>query len=306
MNEQTQHAFLELEQYGVSNTEAKKILIKTLLDNGVRSPKGGWERATFDISRNGATNKVSFRELLADVKANGYESVSQSNADNRDEIFGGMFGITTPTMGFLKIESTYAGHTKSLTPPMTNIPVEMALSEDILFYREEACMYSDEYDFVMCTRYYRAYLTACISLVDAFINRHILIYNHSGIKSPVLDELKVTSRLEDRLNLFMAYSAGGSLNDINEGNQWTQFKALRRLRNEMTHINEPSLGYSIHEFAEHLNYVKKGIGGLLKLIRNKQGKPSLAFIERLYYAPLVYFNEITHKEDGNHIIKRRR
>lgn len=298
--------FLEIEEFHLSGGEAKRLLISTLLGNGVKSPQGGWERASFMFGPPENQENITFRELLLIVRRQGVLPHIQSPIDRSDEIFGGTFGISTPTMAIGSVTSTYAGFSRTLISPMADQPVERAISEDIMFYREEACLYSNEYDFEFCTRYYRAYLTSCIALVDAFINRHILHYNFQGITSDEFTELQRTSRLEDRLELFLRVSAGKDISAINGGVEWTHFKNLRRLRNEMTHINSPSLGYSIHEFADHFNYVRKGIGGLLGIIRHVQNKPSLTFIEKLRTAPFVYFNEIRHKADGNHFIKRRK
>lgn len=295
--------FLEIDDYHLSGSEAKREIIKALLKSGLKSPKGGWERATYNF---GAV-KVTFNQLYVETRKNGVIPFLQYNIDQSDEVFGGTrFGISTPTMGFNSVTSTYAGFTRKLTPPMTDQPVEFEITDDIMFYREESCLYSDEYDFTYCTRYYRAYLSSCISLIDAYINRHILIYKYKGLNTADFQLLQKTSRLEDRLELFLKIFGNTDLSAINGGVEWIHFKELRRLRNEMTHINSPSLGYSIHEFADHFNYVRKGIGGLLKLIRKAQGKESLSFIERLRTAPIVYFNEITHKGDGKHIIKRRK
>lgn len=296
-------AFLEIEEFHCSKSEAKRNVINALIKNGVKSPKGGWERSSYKFGN----TDVTFNELYMKARKSGVIPYIQFNIDQKDDIFGGArMGISTPTIGFGLVTSTYAGYTKTLTPPMSDQPVEFEITEDILFYRNESCLYSDEYDFKFCTRYYRAYLSACISLIDAFINRHILIYKFNGLDTADFQLLQQTSRLEDRLELFIKISSGKSLTAINGGEEWIHFKNLRRLRNEMTHINSASLGYSIHEFAEHFNYVRKGIGGLLKLIRQAQGKESLTFIERLRTAPIIYFNEITHGATGKHIVKRRK
>jgi hypothetical protein len=294
--------FLEMEEYHTSKGEAKKIVVKNFLEDGIKSPKGGWERASFVINN----QNVTFKELMDSVRASGIMPFTQFKKDRADDIFGGTFGISTPTMAFGQVTSTYAGYTRILTPPMTDQPVESELSEDIMFYREEACLFSDEYDFVFCTRYYRAYLTACISIIDAFINRHILMYKYKGWKTNEIEDLQKTGRLEERVNKFLLMTTGKDISSINGGDEWSHFKKIRALRNEMTHINGPTLGYSIPEFAEHFNYVRKGVGGLLYKIRELQGKTSLSFIEQLKTAPIVYFNEITHKSNGNHIIKRRK
>ncbi|MBI2271933.1 MAG: hypothetical protein HYU69_16450 [Bacteroidetes bacterium] len=298
--------FLEIEENHLSIGEAKRLVTETLLNNGIKSPKGGWERASFLFGPPDKQETVTFQKLFSIARKHGVVAYIQGNIDRTDDIFGGTFGISSPTMAFGTISSSYAGFSRILKPPMTDQPVEYEISEDIMFYREEICLFSNEYDFTFCTRYYRAYLTSCIALVDAFINRHILLYKFRGQNSQEFEELQRTSRLEDRLELFLKVSTGKDLTAINGGAEWIHFKNLRRLRNEMTHINSPSLGYSITEFAEHLNYAKKGVGGLLRLIRQLQGKQSLGFIEKVRTAPIIYFNEITHKADGKHIIKRRK
>jgi hypothetical protein len=295
--------FLDIELNRQSTERAKRTVIDYLIFEGIQSPQGGWERSKFNLGTDGP---VSFNQLVTSTREFGTVPYIQAKIDNTDEIFGGTFGFATPTALFGTVSSTYAGFTRTLISPMLDQPVEDGLAEDILFYREESCLYSDEYDFIFCTRYYRAYLSACISLVDAFINRHILIWTFKKISHPDLETLKTTTRLEDRLELFLKIAVGKDLTSINGGVEWQHFKKLRVLRNGITHISGPSLGYSIHEFAEHYNYVKTGIGGLLYNIRKLQGKMSLGFIERLRTAPSVFFNEITHREDGKHIIKRRK
>ncbi len=306
MSENDEPYFLEIEEKLLSKAEARKLLIETLLRNGIKSPKGGWEKSSYNFGQGEKLHTKSFNELISELKQNGIVSFIQGNIDTSDPIFGGTFGIAIPTMLMGPVTSTYAGHSRSLMPPMTDSPVEMQLSEDILFYREEACLFSNEYDFTFCTRYYRAYLTSCVALVDAFINRHILMYKFQGRLVNEFEEVNKISRLEERLNKFLQVDTGHDLSSINNGVEWLHFKNIRRLRNEMTHINSPTLGYSITEFADHFNYVKKGIGGLLKLIRELQGRQSLGFIEKLRLAPLIYFNEIIHKNDGNHLIKRKK
>lgn len=294
--------FLEIEEYHFSIGGAKKRVTQALLDFGVKSPKGGWDKASFKIGQ----QEISFKELVKTVRETGVVFPIQNIIDNNDSFFCGRFGFSTPTMQLGEITTMYAGFSKTLKAPMTDQLVEIEISEDIMFYRQEACLYSNEDDFTFCTRYYRAYLASCIALIDAFINRHILLYKSDGHQSETFDLLQKTSRLEDRLNLFLQVDNGHKIEDINKGVEWIHFKELRRLRNEMTHINSPSLGYSIADFAEHFNYVREGVGGLLKLIRGLQGKTTLSFIEKLRTAPIIYFNEITPKADGNYIVKRKK
>jgi len=297
--------FLELGKYHLSEQQARQSVIDLLFATGSKSPKGGWDKSKITTGPPDHQESTTFRELVKITRNSGVVEPVQKHLDRSDDIFGGTFSLSTPSSMVGQVSTSYAGYTKIFKPPMTHTPVETALSEDILFYREETCLWSNEYDFEMCTRNYRSYLFSCIALVDAFINRHILIYKFRKINSKELEELQSTSRLEERMNLFLKISAGKDISAINNGTEWAHFKALRKLRNEMTHINSPSLGYSIGEFRDQLNYSNKGVGGILRLIRQLQGKRSLGFIERIRTAPLVYFNDITFKTDGKYIVKRK-
>jgi hypothetical protein len=141
--------FLELEEYSVSITEARKIVVKHLNDFGIAEPSGGWGRAMITFG----DKKASFVELVQSVRIGGVMPFLQYQIDKQDSIFGGTWGITTPTMGFGTVSHSYAGYSKSFAPPMRSNPVEWDLTSDILFYREESCLNSDDYDFEMCTRY---------------------------------------------------------------------------------------------------------------------------------------------------------
>lgn len=296
--------FLEIDAYHLSEPQARRAVSELLISTGSKSPKGGWDKATITYGPPERKETITFRELVKIARLEGVAWPIQKHLDRADDIFGGTFSLSTPSKMIGQVTSTYAGHTKVLKPPMTDKPVESALSDDIMFYREETCFVSNIYDFEMCTRNYRSYLFACIALVDAFINRHILIYNFRKLNSPLLVELQRSPRLEERMDLFLKISTGQGITSINKGTEWVHFMLLRKLRNEMTHINSPSLGYSIGEFADHLNYSRLGIGGLLRLIRHKQKKHSLGFIERICTAPIIHLNDITFKADDKYIVKR--
>jgi len=297
-------SFLEMDTYHLSEQQARRTVSELLIATGSKSPKGGWDKATITFGPTERKESIAFRELVRIARLEGVVLPIQKHLDRSDDIFGGTFSLSTPSRMIGQVTTTYAGYTKILKPPMTDTPVESALSEDIMFYREETCFTSNNHDFEMCTRNYRSYLFACIALVDAFINRHILIYNFRELNSAIFEELRHSSRLEERMDLFLKISTGQGIVAINKGTEWVHFMLLRKLRNEMTHINSPSLGYSIGEFADHLNYSKLGIGGLLRLIRMKQKKQSLGFIEKIRTAPIVHLNDITFKADGKQIVKR--
>lgn len=280
---------LEMENFHMTTSSAKKAVTKALLNNGVISPKGGWGKFTLSIGE----NKRTFGELVKTAKETGIIPFHQNLINSNDDVFPDIrIGISSPFESFNTLTAEYAGFKKTLKFPLSNKPAEYEIVKDILFYREECTLYSDEYDFEFCTRYYRAYLSTCISLIDAFINRHILIYKHTNFKIDEIKKLEETINLENKIELFLKISCNKELQAINGGIEWKDFKSLKNLRNEIIHINEPSLGYNITEFAEHLNYVRNGVGRLLYKIRQAQDKSTLGFIERLRTAPKVVYKKL--------------
>lgn len=273
----------------MTSTAAKKAVSNMLLNNGYNSPKGGWDKFTLS---NGAIKKT-FSDLVNTARETGITPYYLNQTTEKDDVFGDLrIGISSPSENLNTLTATYAGFEKTLKFPASNKPAEYEIVKDILFYREECTLWSDEYDFEFCTRYYRAYLSTCISLIDAFINRHILIYKHTNFKVDEIKELEKIMNLENKIECFLKISCNKELSTINGGVEWKDFKSLKKLRNEIIHINEPSLGYNIAEFAEHLNLVRNGVGGLLLKIREAQNKITLGFIERLRTAPKVNYKKL--------------
>jgi hypothetical protein len=292
---------LELEPNAMSKASSTKAVVE-LLTAIAPKPKEGWHRAT--VTFGNPSEQVSYQKLVEETAKHGYNRV-QLFREASDDIFGVGIGMTCAESDHgVVLDVEYGGHKETLRSPYYYNPVEWDLSEDILAYRQEACLWSNEYLFTDCVRNYRAYLFSCIALVDAFINRHIIMYKHRGYNSQDLSDLQRCPRLEERLDLFMKVSANKGLSAINQGGEWIDFKKLRALRNSITHIEKPVLAYHLNDFAVHFNYVRAGIGGLLKRIRYEQGKQSLCFIDRLVNAPLAYSNAIK-QENGVRKIARR-
>jgi hypothetical protein len=176
--------------------------------------------------------------------------------------------------------------------------------EDILDYRRLTCEHSDEYDFRLTCRFFRAYLSACASLVDAFINRHALLAEHDGFTSLELDELKQTTNLNARIRLWFAVCSDDNPATFLASTEWCNFQEIRKRRNELLHAVEPISVYAIWDLQCYLNKLRKGVGEMLLRPREAHQKPTLLFIERLRTAPLVDFHRIQFRGDGNHVSKR--
>jgi hypothetical protein len=133
-----------------------------------------------------------------------------------------------------------------------------------------------------------------MSLVDAFINRHILLASHEGFDSAAFTRLKTARGMEERVECWLqTCSEKMTLKDIAKRKEWCHFQELRQVRNALLHATSPFSVYSIKEIGKRLNYVRAGIGNLLLLLRTIHNKPSLMFIDRLRTAPEVQFHSIT-------------
>lgn len=146
--------FLEIDEYHLSALKANLFVTNALSKLPINKPTKGWHTRTYTLYG----KSMTYIELVNGAKMNGYIPQLQYQIDQNDHIFGGSFGMSTPTMGFTEVKSEFAGYTEVLTPPMVTWPAEFVISQDILFYRQQSCLTSNEYDFKMCTRHYRAYL----------------------------------------------------------------------------------------------------------------------------------------------------
>ncbi|WP_201981425.1 hypothetical protein [Hymenobacter rubidus] len=88
--------FLALEQYHLSKGEAKRIVIEALLNSGTKSPKGGWERANFNIQNGESKSSVSFHELLEATRNTGVVPYLQFSIDRSDDVLEARLAFQRP------------------------------------------------------------------------------------------------------------------------------------------------------------------------------------------------------------------
>lgn len=297
--EKPQH--LDIEEQRLSIKEAQKIVDDLLHIVGIKLPNANKSQQEILIEHSG--EKIKYFELQNHTRKYGVCDPLQFIIDRKDNVFQATFGMSSPNHQ-LPQSVNYAGYSKSLAGPFRCYPVEMEISNDIEFYREETCIESADETFEMCFRNYRGFLLSCVSLVDAYINSHILISNFNKFSSEDFTSLKECFNTEKRIELFLKVFAEVDLSAINQTEEWDNFKKIKDQRNEMIHVSAPFLGISIKDLATNLNYSKKGIGGLLKLFQTLQRKHSLGFIEQIRNAPKVYYNKITVKADRTYEVVR--
>ncbi len=304
MADEKKPPFLVMHKYHLSPQLAREAVSRTLTEAGVQSPKGGWDSLSITWKDKDGQVPVSFRELVEEARQKGVVRRMQRFLDGKDSIFGGnMDEIATPNWQ-LKLKSEYAGFTKEVEGPCRCASVEIDLMTDILHYRSETCELSDQHDFRLMSRAFRSYLSACVSIVEAFINCHILIAEHDGFTSPEFEELKKTTNTEKRVRLWYDFCCGDDPAPFFASMEWCHFQEIRKKRNEILHALDPFGMYSLREIHLYLNKVRTGVGGLMRKMRIAHGKRTLGFIERLRTAPVVDLMKIIFKADGKHEIKR--
>lgn len=291
--------FLTIGKYHLSKEKAEQAVEAALKLYGIRKPpNNSWAEMDIIITENGQPEQFKFYQLVKKARLSGIAlEVLQKQIDNDDRFFGGSFSLATPNHQ-LEIAVNFAGNEKKLTGPCRIAPVEQELAEDILFYKQQVCEYSNSNDFSLSCRYYRAYIFSSISLIEAFINRHIQIFRSQGLASLEFQELEKTFKLENKIDLWLKVVSNKSLSEINGTKEWNDFKLLQKERNMLTHAVEPFYGHQIKEIADYLNFSRTGVGGLLSLLRRSQTLKNLGFIERLRTAPKITYEQITLRAES--------
>lgn len=282
----------------LSIREAGVIVDEMLNGLGIK-PKTSEKKHDY-ITLNQGTNKEEkkkYTDLIRQVRETGICDFIQKELDRYDNVFGGALSISTNASG-LSLSVEWAGYRKELNGPFRNTPSEIELSDDIEFYKREACIESSLYDFEMVCRNYRGYLFSSIALIDCYINRHILFYDKKENNSNDFKKLKESRNTEERVEFFIKIFCNFPFSNLKQTMVWDDFKKLKCLRNEIVHSTNPFMGIEIKELASNLNLSISGVGALLYKLQIGQSKNSLSFIERVRTSPIIFFNQITKTKDG--------
>jgi hypothetical protein len=235
-----EHKFLSFHPYCLSNGKAEHAVDDLLKRVGfslleITSMKRGtrllWEHGNTHIW-------LRYKKLITEMRVNGIVEQLDSYLDSLDPIFGGRLALAT-TSSAITLSVSYADYSQTLQGPARLYQAEYELADDILFYRQQACDHSWEPDFIMTARFCRAYMAACVSIVDAFINRHIWIANHAGLATPDFSVLKASTNTEERIELWIKVFTGKTATEINGGTEWKHFQDLREERNKLIHVKKP-------------------------------------------------------------------
>ena len=287
-----QHHYLHIDDDHLAHTEAFEAVVRLAEATGATPPAMGWHGLTLNrISAQGEQQWL-FDELVEVTRRTGVVPELQARLDADDAVFGPAGADPEPLSGVghsLKLRASYAGVDKELSVPCRYAPIEEELTNDILAHRADACLHSDTDDLIETCRHFRAYLHACVDLVEAFMHRHACWL--ATAKDATLPETPFPREgdTDQRVAWWLEVFAHARLADLADSQEWSEFQRLQRARRELWHHRAPFLGHSVRDLARQLNLVRDGVGGLLHLLRLLAGQRSLGFIERLRTAPRITF-----------------
>ncbi len=279
----------------MSHDKAKLVVTEALTILGIKQPQPkDWEHeGVIWKNADGKQQTFLFRDLLSEAKKDGFSRQLFTLIDRNDPFFGGTFLMATNSTT-MKLGVTYGKYQKELQGPCRFSPLENELTDDILHFREAACAASASDAYYDCTRHYRSYLQSSTSLLDCFINRYV--HQHPTTAATLPEALTKPGLFETRFDGWVTTFTGRSPAEIKQNSaEWSQCCMLRQERNRAVHAVETYLGIQIQDLPRHLNHVRRGIGGLLRRMRELASQPTLGFIEQLKNAPLVEFHKHKRK-----------
>lgn len=286
-NEQPKHQFLGIGRYHRNTSDADKFVLDLLQPRFPNMSRSQLRDATFTFD----SGKGPFPQTFPDLKRQAQETGTLKHREflmDDEPFFPKGLDVSTPTSA-LKVTSNYAGHTLEFHGPCRVALVESELCEDILKWRQVACSASAEHSFQECTRAYRAYVFACTSLVEAFLNRVPLYYRELRQHVEAIDKLHLPQNFDDRIHLWVETFCHEPIDALKKTAAWGHLMELREERNSLVHALVPQLGSDIRAYERKLNLVREGVGGFMAKLRAMQRLGSLPFIERLQTAPRVTY-----------------
>lgn len=245
--------------------------------------------------------RINLTDAIKETQENGIPKNLQYLCDSRDRYLAPVLDIAVPEGEWAELSVSIGEFKKKVSSPGMIESPERSLAEDILFFRKAACQTSRGDTIIECSRYYRCYLQACISLVDCFLFRYAvhvkdLIGNLNEYSNTKV--LGSVTGIEKRIEAWIETFAYHDKDNYKNTAEWSQFQEIRKLRNLFVHPFEPATTYSIRNMAKHLNLCRKGIGSLLEYFRIKtECDPNIGFIQRIKTAPIVkYVGKKSHNK----------
>jgi hypothetical protein len=213
---------------------------------------------TFEIGNGERRTSVTYNDAVQMAMARGSAESLYTLANAGDEYY--VFGTSVSYSGEgPRLGLGQAGHTLELGAPMRMGMVEEELTDDILEHRLRASEHSlkDNNDYRMVSCHYNA---SC-AIVEAFINRCVQLDLFRKRSSDALSELQEPRPVVRKFELWLEHFCGEPLSALNGGAEWNDYQMLRKRRNDLMHPPHLMLGIELKAVADHLNLVRRGVGG---------------------------------------------
>jgi hypothetical protein len=241
--------------------------------------------------KNGNVTRITVPELLADLHLTGACEIDRLRWLDTDPF--GSIAVEVPEGLPLVIGTGFRNSPPLLGPGYATNDVVTEFLEDILLYRCEVARHSSPGDmYKSAFRAYRNYLTACVSAIDAYLNKLSWFKVNDPSKTLTDTQIKLLSRkslpLDEKIRLWLPLLAGGAA--ISEtGQAWGDYQEIKRARNAFVHVNEPEFFFTPREATDILNLCRTGVGGLIASVyEHLRVHPSPAIL-RVSRAPRARF-----------------
>lgn len=284
------HLYLAMHPYHRSVDEAEKLVLELLHKTSPGHTNQHWKRQKRIQVMLGEHQiaATSFKGFVTEARETGTVSALRGPRDQKDPFLGGRH--STAVSENMKLGVTWGGYKSELPGPASYQLIENEFTEDILYYRRDACKYSSLDELSALSRAYRGYLFSCIALIEAFLNVDVSFRRLRGELTEDDVSNWIRSSLEHRVEIWVARNCPPDVMvGVRQTDAWREFRELRVARNEVTHSADPFFGITLKHLHHNLNLVRRGVGGLLRLLRSHQGVDVLGFVERLESAPHVKF-----------------
>jgi hypothetical protein len=284
------HQYIRIGKYHRNPTNAEAYVLGLFRQGNPQLSPAEARGSTFQVTTSDKTFEVQHRDALIAARQTGTVENLRSFLNRNDPYFVFTMGIAADGEG-PSVELGFAGQKLKLECPMRQMAIEAELTADILDHRRKASEFSLQgYDgFRTTAMHFRAYILSSCALLEAFLNRHVLIDRAEGRTSPEIDELEKPCSVERKFELWLRQYTGEPISAVKAGVEWDHFSELRRLRNSLMHATVSMLGISLRDTARQLNLVRHGVGGMIGKLRTLQQLPPVPFAESLETAPECTF-----------------
>lgn len=289
------HRFIEIDARALDRQQATELVTQALRRIGYVGPINHMKRQPApagSLLRDGRPAPSLFEFMVDGTMGNGVVAELDYKAWLKDDRFGEIGFAKTVRGGAIALGS--GGHSLPALqgPGYATYAVVAEIAKDVLHYRSEAARTSFS-PFWECFRAVRSYLSACISLVDAFLNRrawYVLQERAAALSSAEAKSLSDfrKKKLHEKVDALFPIATGSAFPRSTSA-AWAAFDRLKGWRNSYIHVNDPGFAFEIEAAVGWLNECRLGVGGLLHEMNAHLGVHPHPSILCVKHAPLARF-----------------